>query len=703
MISMAKLSNDTNSKLWQKLFKKSWLALGNPKNDALKGVDKDAYLSGKTSFANLAHYFSYLEQLIKIDPAYLMLPIDETPLSIDANSRIINVPPAFTECSGVQSDNYAEIVTFTIDRYFDYKDLDLAEIVVQWKNGNTEGVSKIVLKDLETYADQNKMRFGWPLTSEMTAAAGKLYFAVRFFTVDAQTQEIDYLLSTAPASITIKSTLELKGDLRSVPDKDTDYFTKAIKNSSNPSYKEPTPVIFKDSLPEAIIKADNSLDLTARATTKDGNALTYIWEYKKYEYTPYTVDPESKEYPKDVILYTKDHADSDYHYTEVARTVNWSDYKGKPLYTRSFTKTTINDATSAYNKPEFIYVPYDLSKGIPGDTLWYKDEGVPVPFEGDFKDAPTEVFLRFAKLSFNPEYETPVLGTYYLTAYNEVYIPETSIVINETHETSISQMNPPKLVKGTKSPSAAQFYDSNTSKIKITLNNDPGADRTYTLINKKNSGGTNTSIPLNKGENDIEVTVPAAGEYEVQVSSSMNRVTNPIHTFGPFTFHSEATAPGLKVLCNGSENNVQLIEGNSYVVKGSESDTMGTTYALTVKGTDLTGTMSAQWQYQKDENGKWIDITDKNGNWTAITTPSSPVADTNLIQNLALDTSANTTTLTIRIPSGGYAYAFKCKVTNTLSDLSPELQSNSKASASSECTIALYGNHPTSSQDGEDE
>jgi hypothetical protein len=100
------------------LLKQAWNLL--KKNTKLNEADTKAAENGKTQFSDFAHYLSYIEELNEINPKYLMLPIDETPFRINANERTITVPPAFDKCGGVQSDNYAEIITFTIDRYFDY-------------------------------------------------------------------------------------------------------------------------------------------------------------------------------------------------------------------------------------------------------------------------------------------------------------------------------------------------------------------------------------------------------------------------------------------------------------------------------------------------------------------------------------------------------------------------------------------------------
>ena len=314
MITM--LDQDKNLSKYEVLFKDAWKTLLQPDADhpeitLLKPKDKTAADDGKTAFSDLAHYFSYIEELITIDPIYLMLPIDEAPFEIDANSRTIKVPSDFAKCGGVQSDNYSEIVTFTIDRYFDYKDLDEAEIAVQWINeaAGKEGVSFIQLKDLKTYGAENKIRFGWPLTAEMTAKEGNLRFAVRFFTANTDADgkiAFNYILNTTIASIPIKKTLNVDFNGANTIIKDNDYalFKSYISNSQNPSYGIPTDVVFvntKEDLPEEgkISLEDDTLVLKAQAITRDLNTITYDWYRQRGDEIVNLSKPaEGKTYPQ---------------------------------------------------------------------------------------------------------------------------------------------------------------------------------------------------------------------------------------------------------------------------------------------------------------------------------------------------------------------------------------------------------------------
>ena len=78
-----------------------------------------------------------------------------------------------------------EIITFTIDRYFDYVDLTDTDIAIQWKTNQEEGMSLIKLVDIKTLESEGKIRFGWPITKVLTKNAGNITFSVRFYKRDS--------------------------------------------------------------------------------------------------------------------------------------------------------------------------------------------------------------------------------------------------------------------------------------------------------------------------------------------------------------------------------------------------------------------------------------------------------------------------------------------------------------------------------------
>ncbi len=179
------------------------------------------------TISSLNEYFAYLNDILDAvakkdhgntneanDKAFFVrLPLDEDVFAINANTRVITVPAAF-EANGisVQGDELAEVVYFTIDRFFDKVDLanDAIQIAIQWEYNGTKGFSRNFGKDIETIP--GKIIFGWPISHELTHTPGTIRFAVRFYSVntneETHAKEIAYSLATLPATVKIAATID---------------------------------------------------------------------------------------------------------------------------------------------------------------------------------------------------------------------------------------------------------------------------------------------------------------------------------------------------------------------------------------------------------------------------------------------------------------------------------------------------------------
>ena len=239
-------------------------------------------------FLSIDSYFAHIQELVTIDPSFVLIPTDEAPFEIDANSRQIKIPADFAKCAGVTGDSMSEIVTFTVDRYFDYVDLARAQICVQWDTGTTQGISHIGLRDLDTAP--GKIRFGWPLTGAITEKAGNVSFAVRFFIEkeievegEGVQRQIVYLFNTLPANLPIKAGLNVSGESAVVEASVADLFSKFVTNSTNPSYAMPQAVSYVKNLPEQskVDKNSDTVTLEVEATVPDNGYIKYNW-YLKY-------------------------------------------------------------------------------------------------------------------------------------------------------------------------------------------------------------------------------------------------------------------------------------------------------------------------------------------------------------------------------------------------------------------------------------
>lgn len=163
---------------------------------------------------SLNEYFSYIEALARINPIYTVLPLDEDTFNIDANTRMIEVPSHFQKNGiSVQGDEIAEVIYFKINRYFDTIDLATKDIYIQWRSAASneegqliEGVSVPWCVDYESAP--NYIIFGWPISSKITAAAGEISFAVRFYEFENDTNQITYSLSTLTQKVSVKPSLD---------------------------------------------------------------------------------------------------------------------------------------------------------------------------------------------------------------------------------------------------------------------------------------------------------------------------------------------------------------------------------------------------------------------------------------------------------------------------------------------------------------
>ena len=214
---------------YSKLFEKASIALG--------AKNENEYIT------SLNEYFMNIVDLVAMENGlqYTILPLDEETFDIDANTREITVPKSFKNGVGVQGDQAAEIIYFTIDRYFDATDLNTQNIYIEWRNVNgDEGLSKEYVRDLTTLPD--KIIFGWPLTSEITEASGTIEFAVRFYTIknEGDKKEIIYSFATKPQKITVNKTMDFEITDDSIPVYDATDMIKSRFQNSEPTDSEAT-------------------------------------------------------------------------------------------------------------------------------------------------------------------------------------------------------------------------------------------------------------------------------------------------------------------------------------------------------------------------------------------------------------------------------------------------------------------------------
>lgn len=263
-------------------------------SQALNITESDKQIS------SLNEYFSVIEDLANEDPKFTMLPLDEEPFFIDANSRVINPSPSFPRnVVGVRGDQVAEIIYFKINRYFDATDLAEQDIYIEWENAKKEpGLSKEYVRDITS--DPDYIIFGWPLALQITEYAGTVKYAIRFYKLkDLQdgTKEIVYSFSTQPSTIVINDTMnfDIKSDsIQRLDDDLLDMIKDRFQNSKkdNVDTDVPAPIFSLNLVPgeydihndDGYDNKSNSYALKAQAiggnityTLKRSNPGSAVW------------------------------------------------------------------------------------------------------------------------------------------------------------------------------------------------------------------------------------------------------------------------------------------------------------------------------------------------------------------------------------------------------------------------------------------
>lgn len=184
-------------------------------------------LADKGESIRIDSFESYYANIVKISQLatnfhnapykFFLMPLDEPMFEINANQRTITVPSHFSKNGvGVYGDHMAEVLYFSVDRYFDYQDLySVDEIVINWQfraNGTSrtqdvETKQSLALAPDDTF-EPGKIVFGWVITNEMTPSRGTLTFSVSF--VKHIGDQYEYVLNTRPSQVQIYDSLILE-------------------------------------------------------------------------------------------------------------------------------------------------------------------------------------------------------------------------------------------------------------------------------------------------------------------------------------------------------------------------------------------------------------------------------------------------------------------------------------------------------------
>ena len=249
-----------------------------------------AYIDvGHDGIEGLEEYFGIIETITNcINTNYQILPLiardgewikDEVPFVIDANTRVIN-PPNNNYTYAVSGDDLAETIYFTIDRYFDNIDLSTKNIAVLSQINGQKRLTEITFKDITSMP--NMIIFGWPISKILTEkTSGILEFSVRFYTLNGSS--IDYSLSTLPAKLNIKYTLDFTKEEDVVIDNASDRAKDLLANANiygTAAVRTPIFHLGDESIEPIDLDADNQATLRAAAHSLDTIPISYYWTKK---------------------------------------------------------------------------------------------------------------------------------------------------------------------------------------------------------------------------------------------------------------------------------------------------------------------------------------------------------------------------------------------------------------------------------------
>lgn len=690
----------TTSQKYDRLFATAYQALFD-KNPDLIRVD---CRHDDKAFHSIDEYFAHLSDLYAIDPVYIMLPLDETPFAIDADKRTISNP----KITVLQNDQNAEVVLFTIDRYFDYKDLDTVEYTyVQWTlPDGTEGASKITMKDLSI---PGKLRLGWPLDNEITSQKGTVKFSVRFFDtdtiVDEKTKEsktvVVYSFNTLTSTLNISESLQPQiNEGASVNDPIGEgFFRKAIVNSQlrtensaiplGPRFEEPgrnlnqyeslVAVLGEDKQPTG----EDTLKLVAQAVVSDTGVLTYEWWYKPAEDG---TNVNGKNFNSDTW-----YCFEDYVVDENTTLPGFKAYGG-----------TVAEEYEAFT--------YDAKVGTQIGQRYYKDNKGTAAGTEDFVDGAT-LYTRYT--TYTVPASGPVTGQYIVKATSTIGPNST----RPQPSTTCYLVSPADITfKRGGDLNAKEIFpvdkDNKDLAKKLTVNPSDdttlNAQRTFTwnryiIEPQYNENGELTTQPNSsiakpassgEGENIVygnvhEVTAP--GWYQVVVSSTLNRETKT----APSTMCKLTSKPQVPTK-NGDNPSLAAdatlsmqfgaTSGGSGIYQANDkvayyNPALGEVVTLDVKC--VVRTPACTYEYDA-VNNDWTNPTVIDATKEALdpelfseglsfawgySTPDSPfkyLTASDVGDGKIVESGLGTPALKVRCVEDGKIYTYRCIVTNTL-------------------------------------
>lgn len=576
-----------------------------------------------------------MEDLLALDVTYMMLPLDETTFNINANTRAISAPKIVI----LQEDQIAETVVFTIDRYFDYMDLNNAQIWVQWEapgenGGVRSGATEIEMRDIASIP--GKIRLGWPLENEVTKVPGTVKYSVRFWnkgyvTEEGQTVEkVVYSFNTLTSSLTITPSLQptIDDSIDLVAPVKDNIFKRAIRNSlvtgegiaipADPRFAEPGKDL--DSTASLDIET-NTLTLKAQAVISDTGHIEYEWYYKP-------------------AVTMEEGFDSNTYYPYNSITVENSD--GTTTVVPGFSSLggqvkdkyeAVEGLTELIQGEQYYVEASDTSSGYKAYT------GTTIPESGILYERYTTYTVPTGDVKVTGDYE--VRATNYINPNVSHTIPSTTCRLISPDDVVFTTNLPERLVIEEASADLA---------VKLVKQTSDYANVSYTWAKGTDSEIVDETIE-DADNTSNSYTVASPGYYQVTAAAILNRETKTaqsgkcVVTFMPAipeTSYGEISASKFNDRWNGPMYDDEIATLDLVVASVVPSAYAG--YDPKLFSESMTYT--------------WIVIVDEDPTTRRVLTTDDV--------GVLIESGLGTPTLVVKNPEGLHKYTFKCLITNNL-------------------------------------
>lgn len=213
---------------------------------------------------------------------YIHAPFNEPDFTIDTNTRVITVPPEFTKNGvGVMGDHLAEILFFTMPRFFDVVDLlESTNINIYWYNSGVRELQYHKATPVVKYAVGDTLYLGWAISELASVAAGNVEFFFEFEHTNADGL-VDFRLETQPAKVSIKPTLSLDKNATEADSYNDIVYSRAIYSPIINSLTA-APARITTNLTEGHLDFDpdtNNITLHIDAVSPDDGDLLFNWNW----------------------------------------------------------------------------------------------------------------------------------------------------------------------------------------------------------------------------------------------------------------------------------------------------------------------------------------------------------------------------------------------------------------------------------------